>query len=168
MAAVPKKVRDKIRNMKLFATDVDGVLTDGGMYYSIDGEVMKKFNTNDGLGLALLQQNGITVAIVTGEETGIARARAKKLKILHVFEGVEDKLKCVRDYASQKFVKMDEVGYAGDDLSDVEVMKAVGVSFCPASAVPEVRKIAAVKSAKIGGSGAIREICDLILQVRRQ
>lgn len=149
--------------VKLVAMDVDGVLTDGGMYYSEDGEVMKKFNTRDGMGIGLLRENGIMSAIITQEESEIVLKRAEKLKVEHVYIGIQDKCQVMRDLVEQLNIGYDEVAYIGDDLNDLNVIKMVGLSFAPSDAVPEVKRVVKHVLSRKGGEGAVREAIDFIL-----
>src|SRR6202165_4056726 len=107
---------DRARRVRLLCVDVDGVLTDAGMYYGPAGEALKKFNTRDGLGLARVRATGVAVAIISGEDSAIVHARAAKLKIDDVFSGVSNKLAIVQDLCERKRVELDDVAYVGDDL----------------------------------------------------
>ena len=152
--------RDEV---KLFVTDVDGTLTDGGIYYTAQGEYMKRFNIRDGMGLSLLRQSGVDVAIMTGEETEIVLRRAEKLQISHVFLGVKEKLPELRKLCQRLDVSLKHVAYVGDDVNDLEPMKEVGVSFAVADADSRVLEAASVRLSKRGGEGAVREAVEWIL-----
>src|SRR6186713_2804790 len=115
-----------LKRIRLFATDVDGVLTDAGMYYSESGEELKKFNTRDGMGIKLLQKAGIITAIVTQERTKLVARRAEKLTIPELHQGVMDKLSLVREMAIRYGLTLSQVAYIGDDINDLETLKAVG------------------------------------------
>jgi YrbI family 3-deoxy-D-manno-octulosonate 8-phosphate phosphatase len=160
------KVQEKIDKIKLFATDVDGVLTDAGMYYADNGEEQKKFNTRDGKGIELLRNKGLMTAIITSEETKIVERRAAKLKIDALYQGVEDKQRIINEIIDKHNIKLDEVCYIGDDLNDLEVLTAVGFSCCPNDAVEEIKNIVDFICEKKGGEGCVRELCDLIIQKR--
>ena len=149
--------------IKLFAMDVDGVLTDGGMYYTEEGEVMKKFNTRDGMGIEFLRKSKLIPAIITKESSKIVIKRADKLKVEEVFIGVEDKLKVIEELANKYNLSFEEVAYIGDDINDLPVLEKVGLSFAPDDAVPEIRQIADYVTSKEGGEGAVREAVDFIL-----
>ncbi|HCG91173.1 MAG TPA: HAD family hydrolase [Dehalococcoidia bacterium] len=151
-------------NIALFITDVDGTLTDGGMYYSSQGEVMKKFNTKDAVGLRLLQEQGIIIAIITGEDSDIVRARALKLKIQHVYCGIYDKLAILNSLCEQLNIDSQNVAYVGDDLNDTEIMKAVGLSFAVGDAEKTIKEIAHINLERLGGYGAVREAANYILE----
>ena len=148
--------------IKLFAMDVDGVLTDGGMFYSEAGEVLKKFNTRDGMGIELLRKNGIIPAIITKEKSEIVLKRAEKLKVEEVYIGVEDKLEVVKRLIKKYNLSFELVVYIGDDINDIPLLKKVGLSCCPFDAVDEVKKIANYVCKTKGGEGAVREVVDII------
>ena len=126
-----------LKRIRLFATDVDGVLTDAGMYYSESGDELKKFNTRDGMGIKLLQRAGIITAIVTQERTKLVAWRGAKLTIPEVHQGVMDKVSLVRDMAERHGLSMEQVAYIGDDVNDVATLEAVGFSATPADGMPQ-------------------------------
>jgi len=156
------EIYDHLCEVKLLAVDVDGVLTDGGLYYSDRGEVQRKFNVHDGLGLQMVMQAGIEVAIVTAKDSLSILARAKDLGITHVLTGVGDKLAAVQGLCQNLNIGLSEVAYMGDDLNDLTVMKSVGYPFAPANAMDENTAVA-YTTPKHGGDGAVREVCDLLL-----
>ncbi|HZE99375.1 MAG TPA: HAD-IIIA family hydrolase [Planctomycetota bacterium] len=160
---VPPRLLKRIQALIL---DVDGVLTDGGMYYGPMGEGLKRFNVKDGLGLRLIGEAGIAVALVSGEASEILKRRAEKLKIDNVFIGVEDKLKTVSEFLGPRKIALEDVAYVGDDLNDLPVLQAVGLPVAVADAVPQVRKAARWITSRRGGDGAVREVCDAILAAR--
>lgn len=153
-----------LRNIRLFATDVDGVLTDAGMYYSESGDEWKKFNTRDGMGIKLLQRAGLITAIVTQERTKLVARRADKLAIPEVHQGVMDKLSVIRDMAMRHGISLRQVAYIGDDVNDVEALSAVGLSAAPADGLPQVREIVGYVCQMKGGEGAVRELAEMILR----
>tara|TARA_B100000029_G_scaffold507430_1_gene592025 strand:+ start:6971 stop:7453 length:483 start_codon:yes stop_codon:yes gene_type:complete len=150
--------------ISLFISDVDGTLTDGGMYYSSEGEVMKKFNTRDAVGLRLLQESNIKVALITGEDSDIVRARAAKLNIQHLYTGIKDKVNILDHLCSELNIAPRQVAYVGDDINDLEIMKQVGISFAVSDAEPIVYEIATIQLTKPGGHGAVREAVRYILE----
>lgn len=152
-----------LKLIRLVATDVDGVLTDAGMYYTEAGDELKKFNTHDGMGIKLLQKAGLITAIVTQERTKLVARRADKLTIPELHQGVMDKLSCLRDMAQRYGLTLKEVAYIGDDVNDLEALRAAGFSAAPADALPPVLKAVRYVCRKKGGEGALREIADLIL-----
>ena len=155
-----------LKRVRLFATDVDGVLTDAGMYYSESGDELKKFNTRDGMGIKLLQRAGLITALITMEETKLVMRRAEKLAIPEVHQGTRDKLAVLRDLAARHGLTLQEVAYIGDDVNDLEALKAVGFSAAPADAMPPVLKVVDYVCGMRGGEGAVREVVDLILAAR--
>jgi 3-deoxy-D-manno-octulosonate 8-phosphate phosphatase (KDO 8-P phosphatase) len=155
-----------LREIKLFATDVDGVLTDAGMYYSESGDEWKKFNTRDGMGIKLLQRAGIITAIVTQERTKLVARRAEKLTIPELHQGVMDKLSLVREMAVRYGLTLSQVAYIGDDINDLETLKAVGFSATPADGMPQVAAVVDYICRKKGGEGAVREIIEMILNAQ--
>src|SRR5262245_13794210 len=155
-----------LRGIKLFATDVDGVLTDAGMYYSESGDEWKKFNTRDGMGIKLLQQAGIVTAFVTKENTKLVARRAAKLAVPEVHQGVDDKLAVLREMAERHGLTLADVADMGDDVNDVEALRAVGFSAAPFDSLPPVPQLVDYVCRKKGGEGAVREVADLILAVK--
>ncbi|WP_455388639.1 KdsC family phosphatase [Petrachloros mirabilis] len=153
----------RLKRIRLFATDVDGVLTDAGMYYSESGDELKKFNTRDGMGIKLLQKAGIITAIVTQERTKLVARRAEKLTIPEVHQGVMDKLSLVSEVAARHGFSLDQVAYIGDDVNDLETLKAVGFSATPADGLPQVAAVVDYVCSKKGGEGAVREVIEMIL-----
>ena len=158
--------------IKLFLTDVDGCLTDGGMYYSAEGEVMKRFCVYDGMGMVCLQQAGIPCGILTSEQSLVVKARAEKLKLRFLYLGVGSrvnadcltKLQAAQQICDELGITLAEVCFVGDDINDVELLSAVGYPCCPPNARPEVLAVPGIRVLKKpGGQGAIREICDEIL-----
>ena len=153
--------------IKLFLTDVDGTLTDGGMYYTAEGDVMKKFNARDGMGLQLLQKEGIKVGIITSENTELVNKRARKLGIDFLVQGKRDggKLAACSDICESLAIGLDEVAYIGDDVNCIEMLKAAGMKACPADALTEVKEIEGIRVMSLkGGEGCVREFADMIRQ----
>ena len=163
MIATSKSKNIEKQKIKMLITDVDGVLTDGGMYYSEKGEIVKKFNTTDGMGIEILVKNGIVPVILTKEDSDIVLKRAEKLKIKETYTGVEDKLKKGEEIIKKHNFSFDEVVYVGDDINDITLLKKVGFSCCPFDAVEEVKKVANYVCKAKGGEGIVREVTDFIL-----
>ena len=151
------------RPIRLLILDVDGTLTDGGLYLSADGQAMKRFDIQDGLGLVRLQEAGVEVALVSADTSAIVQARAEKLGIRAVLTGCDDKVDVVRRLLEERDLTAEQVVYMGDDLTDLGAMAEVGNSAAPASAVAEVLEVVDYVTTRSGGHGAVREICDLIL-----
>ena len=161
-----KSIRSLLQEIRLFATDVDGVLTDAGMYYSESGDEWKKFNTRDGMGIKLLQKAGLITAIVTQERTRLVARRAEKLAIPELHQGVMDKLSVIRDMAIRHGISLQQVAYIGDDVNDIEALQAVGFSAAPADGLPQVLKVVDYVCRQKGGEGAVRELAEMILLSR--
>jgi 3-deoxy-D-manno-octulosonate 8-phosphate phosphatase (KDO 8-P phosphatase) len=157
---------EKAKKIKLLLTDCDGVLTDGGVYYSESGEVMKRFNIRDGMGVERLRKMGIPTGIITGERSPSVVRRAEKLNIEELHLGVKDKPEKLRTILSRLALKKEEIAYIGDDVNDLEVMQMVGLTACPNDAIslvkPHVDYICEAK----GGQGAFREFVELIIAAR--
>lgn len=153
--------------IKLFLCDVDGTLTDGGMYYSENGDELKKFNTRDGMGFQLLRETGIKTGIITSEDTNIVENRAKKLKVDFLYQGKRDggKLAAAKEMCERMGITLDEVAYIGDDVNCTELLEAVGMKACPTDACEEVKSIAGIRvMTKKGGNGCVREFIEEILK----
>ena len=163
-----RKFQRGLERIRLFATDVDGVLTDAGMYYSESGDEWKKFNTRDGMGIKLLQKAGLVTALITMEHTKLVTRRAEKLAIPEVHQGVRDKLTVLREVVARHGLTLGQVAYIGDDVNDVEALQAVGFSASPADGLPQVLAVVDYVCRKKGGEGAVREVADLILEARQQ
>lgn len=154
-----------MKEIKLILTDIDGVWTDGGMYYDQTGNEWKKFHTYDSAGVLFAHQKNIPVGIITGEETEIVRRRAEKLKVDFLYQGVRNKVEVANGLCQQLGITLDEVAFIGDDLGDIELLKVVGVAGVPASAPAYVRKLTAIQLKKKGGEGAFREFVEALLNV---
>ena len=152
--------------IKLFLTDVDGVLTDGGMYYGENGDEFKKFNTRDGMGFELLRKAGIKTGIITSENTKIVERRSAKLKVDYLYQGKREggKLAAAKEICEKENITLKEVAYIGDDINCRDLLMAVGIAACPSDAMNEVKNIESIKilSTK-GGEGAVREFIELLL-----
>lgn len=158
--------KNDYRKIKLFLADVDGTLTDAGMYYSENGDELKKFNTRDGLGFRLLKEAGIKIGIITSENTKIVENRAKKLNIDYLYQGQidEGKLSIVKAICKKEDISLDEVAYIGDDVNCLDLLSAVGFAACPADAHSQVKAIPGIVQMQLnGGKGCVREWTDIIL-----
>ena len=147
---------------KLILTDIDGVWTDGGMYYDQEGIELKKFNTYDSAGVLFAHHLGIPVGILTGENTNIVKRRSDKLKMDYLYLGCKDKVAAVTDLCSQLGITMDDIAYIGDDLNDMNLLRLVGWAGVPSSSPVYVQKLANVKLTKKGGEGVFREFVETI------
>ena len=150
-------------NIKLVITDIDGVWTDGGMYYDNMGNEFKKFNTSDSAGVRFLEINKITLAIITGEKTNIVSRRAKKLNIKHIKQGSKNKLFDAMTLMNELNVLPEETAYIGDDILDIKLLKSVGFSGCPNNSPDYIKSICKWVGKKNGGEGAFREFIEYIL-----
>lgn len=150
-----------LKKIKILITDVDGVMTDCGMYYSENGDELKKFNTRDGMAIQLLREHGIRTVIITKENTKIVEHRAKKLKFDEVFQGINDKMAVLESLKNKYGFDYSEIAYIGDDINDMPVLKRVGFSFCPNDAVDDVKKICIAIAKEKGGNGVVREFYEL-------
>ncbi len=153
-------------NIKCLILDVDGVLTDGGVWLTDQGVELKRFHIHDGLGIKRIQSAGIEVAIISGRASLSVSLRMAELNVTHVYQGSQDKLKTFYDLIHQLNIKATEVAYMGDDLPDLPVMQVVGLSIAVANACAEVKAIAHWHTQKSGGDGAVREACERILAMQ--
>ena len=149
--------------IKMFLTDCDGCLTDSGMYYSENGDELKKFNTRDGMGFALLRNKGIVTGIITSENVELNRRRAEKLKINELIAGCDNKVVAVKSLCDKYNIELKNICYIGDDINDVEVVSMVGYGCCPSDAMSQVKAVAKYVAKTRGGEGVIREIAELLL-----
>lgn len=150
--------------IRLFLTDIDGVWTDGGMYYDNLGNEWKKFNTSDSAGVLFAHAAGIQVAILTGEETEIVKRRAEKLKVDYLFQGVKDKLGTAENLCKKLGIGLDACAYIGDDLNDIRLLRAAGISACPGGSSSYVAENAQYVTKMKGGEGAFREFVEWVLE----
>jgi 3-deoxy-D-manno-octulosonate 8-phosphate phosphatase (KDO 8-P phosphatase) len=165
---VSSQVRDRARKIRLVAMDADGVLTDAGMYYTASGDELKKFNTRDGMGVALVREAGLKTAILTRESTRLVERRGAKMRIDHVFIGVTDKLTCMRDLVSELGLTLEQVAYIGDDVNDFELLCHVGLAVAVRDASRLPKSVAHLITEAKGGEGAVRELCEIILEAQRE
>lgn len=165
-AAASLSAADAAR-VRLLVLDVDGVLTDGRLYYGMRGETLKVFHVRDGLGLKLLAAAGVTVAVISGRRSAMTARRCRELGVRHLLQGVEDKLAAFHRLRTRLRVGPEDCACVGDDLPDVPLMREVGLSFAVADAHPTARSAARMVTRLAGGAGAVREVCDYILEARR-
>lgn len=148
---------------ELILTDIDGVWTDGGMYYDQTGNELKKFHTYDSAGILFCKINNIKTGIITGESTEIVKLRAQKLKVDFLFQGVKDKLTLVEELCKDLEIPLERVAYIGDDINDIQLLQKVGFSACPDSAPSYIKEIADKVLSLRGGDGVFREFVEHIL-----
>ena len=153
----------RARRIRLVLTDCDGVLTDGGVYYSERGEEMKRFHIRDGMGVVRLRELGIATGIVTGETSPSVRTRAAKLRIEELHLGIQDKVACLHGILARTGLAADEVAFLGDDTNDVAVLSLVGLAACPADATSFARAVADFHCQTPGGHGCFRELAEFII-----
>ena len=156
----------RLKGVKLLTLDVDGVQTDGGLYYTETGEQLRKFNVRDGVGIKSAMAAGVAIAIVTASTTPSIAHRGRILGVPHVFIGVEDKLSAVTGLCDDLGIDLAEVAHMGDDLNDLPLLQGIGLPLTVADAVPEVLEAVIYATIKEGGAGAVREICDLIAEAK--
>jgi len=166
-----KKIIDlkkKCNKIKVILTDVDGVLTDGGMYYSEKGELLKKFNTLDGMAIELLRNYKIPVIFITKEKSKIVLSRAKKLRIQDIFIGIKKKESLLTEICKKYNVEKNNLVYIGDDINDLNIMKQVGFSASPSNAISTIKKNSDYVCKSKGGEGVLREVADLIISHKQE
>jgi 3-deoxy-D-manno-octulosonate 8-phosphate phosphatase (KDO 8-P phosphatase) len=157
---------DRARAIKLALFDVDGVLTDGHLYYGPTGEALKVFNILDGHGLKMLAQSGVATGLLSGRRSEAAAARARELGIAHVILGSEDKLAHFERLRAELGLEAAQCAFVGDDLPDVAVLERCGFAVAVANAVPEVKAVAHLVTKASGGEGAVREFCEFVLRAQ--
>lgn len=158
---------EKLRLIELIVLDVDGTLTDGGTYYSDLGVAMKRFNIRDGMGIVLLQKAGIKTAIITSEHTELVRKRAETLKIDVIIQGSRNKFASLSLLSGQSNTPLEKIAYIGDDVNDLHCLQQVGFSMAPSDAHDLIRNHVHYVSKYKGGNGAVRELCDLVLESKQ-
>lgn len=159
-----KKLDKKARQIKMVLLDVDGVMTDGGIYYSGDGVEMKRFDAHDGYGVALARERGLKIGIISGRTTPAVEARMKDLQIDELIQGSSDKVASLKEIQKRHRFEAEEIAFMGDDLFDIPLLKMVGLSAAPRNARPEVLEAVDVVTRAEGGNGAVREFIELILK----
>ena len=163
------EIRRRAKRIRLVLTDVDGVLTDTGVYYSSDGEELKRFSIRDGMGMDRLRDAGIATAMMTREDSPRVEARSKKLGLPYYFPGIYDKRAHLADVMKKTGCTIGELAYIGDDVNDIEIMQEIakeGLTACPGDAMPMAAKVAHYKAKAGGGNGAFRDFAEWILTHR--
>jgi len=160
--------QEKVKHLKLLMLDVDGVLTDGKIIYNDRGEELKAFDVRDGHGIKLLMRSGVKVVLITGRKSRVVVHRARDLGITQVYQKVTNKVEVYEKILRQKKLVDREVGFVGDDLVDIPVLRRAGFSATVSDAIPEVKKIVDYITTKRGGEGAVREICELLLKLQNR
>ena len=162
----PKFNSKNLKAIKALVVDVDGILTDGKIWWHSPGEWRRNFNIYDGVGIRALVEEGFIVAMITGSNAQDIRERKEKLNIQYLYEGIEDKIPSFEDFLKKTNLKASEVAYIGDDLPDVPVLKRVGFSASVPTGMPEAQKAAMYITKKDGGKGAVRELCDMLISAK--
>ena len=156
----------KIAQLKILAMDVDGVLTDGSLNLGKEGEIFKRFDAKDGLGMSIAQRLGLEIVFITGRLSPIARRRAEELGVKTVFEQAKDKAAVLQQLSAERKISLENIGYIGDDLIDLPAFAVAGVSFAPGDSAADVIKRADYVATHQGGKGAVREIIEAILKAQ--
>lgn len=157
-------ISNRVKKIKLVLTDVDGVLTDNGVYYGAEGEVLKRFSIRDGMGVErLLKLCDVETGIVTGELSPSVAKRAEKLKIKELHLGIKNKIETLKQIVASRKISFDEIAYIGDDVNDLEVLERVGLAVCPADAMDDVKEKVHYICVQKGGNGCFRELAELII-----
>ncbi|HIJ90880.1 MAG: HAD hydrolase family protein [Desulfobulbaceae bacterium] len=154
------------KEIRLLLLDVDGVLTDGSVVYAQSGTELKSFNTKDGFGIRLLQEAGVEVGLITARSSEAVQRRAQDLKLAHVYQGVRNKIEVFDRIIGEQKLSPKEVAYMGDDWLDLPLLSRVGLAVTTADAVAEVKAVVHYVSKREGGRGAVRELCDLIIEAK--
>ena len=168
LSRIPHDIRARLANLRLMVFDVDGILTDGSLWYGENGEALKRFHVQDGHGLKMLSMGGINVALVTGREGPIVARRAAELGLGDVMQNVRDKGAALATLATRHHLKMDQIGFMGDDLIDLPAMQRAGFAASVPEAPAYIAQAAHWVSTRPGGHGAARECCDLILAAQQR
>ena len=163
---VSDEVLNKAKNIKLFICDIDGVFSDGRIYLGNGGEELKAFHTKDGYGIKALGASGVDVAVITGRQSNIVQTRMTALNVKHIVQGEEDKLPALKNILNKLNLKPEQVAYIGDDMPDYECMAYIGLSIAVNDAHPQILQLAHYTTFTRGGFGAVREVCDLIMQTQ--
>lgn len=162
---ITKELKDRLSKIKIVLTDVDGVLTDGGMYYTEEGLVMKKFNVKDGMGSVLLAKAGYKTGIISSDINPINSIRGERLKMDFVITGTWEKLKAAQEIAASEGCLLENIAFIGDDVNDLDILNEVGFSVAPRDAVSQITNIVHYVSPLKGGEGIFREITDMLLSL---
>ncbi len=161
-----KKLQEKPNDIKLLITDVDGVLTDGGLYYTSEGLIMKKFNVKDGMGIKLLKQAGIKTAIITTDTSDLVKLRAERIKVDYLFMGIWNKEKKMQEICEIENISNENVAFIGDDVNDIGIIKEAGLTASPIDGIEDVKQIVDIVLSRKGGEGVFREFAEMILKAK--
>ena len=157
----------RLANVRLLSLDLDGVLTDGGLYYTEAGDMMRKYNVKDGMGIERVMAAGLPVSVITASDTPAIATRLARLKIPYVRMGVKDKLPQLMDICRELGIGLDQVMHVADDVNDLPILRSVGLPVAVADALPDVKAASRHVTLLPGGGGAVRELCDMLVAARR-
>lgn len=163
---VKENPKEAAKKIKMLVFDVDGVMTDGSITYDEDGKEYKTFNAKDGHGIVRMNKSGFITAIITARNNGTVAHRAKNLNFTELYQGYKFKLPALEELIKKYNLKYENVSYMGDDLPDICILEKVGLACCPKDAVSEVKEVCNFVSEYCGGKGAVRELCDFILETQ--
>lgn len=158
------ELKEKLASCELLVMDIDGTLTDNSMYYSSDGEYLKRFNVKDGMGITLLRKAGIKTAFLTSENSKIVETRSKKLNIDKTILGSRNKTDDIKSICDELNVDLSKTAFIGDDVNDFHALQLVGISACPSDAVESIKNVSMIHLNNKGGGGAVRELSEMILK----
>lgn len=157
--------KNQLKKVKLLSLDVDGILTDGGLYYTENGDELRKFNVKDGMGMKKARESGVELCIISASTTNAIQERGKRLGLTHVYTGAKNKIVILQKICDELGIGLDSVAHMGDDLNDILIMEQIGTPITVADAVEAVKAKTLYITQKKGGKGAVREICDLLTEV---
>jgi len=163
---INKDLADKIKNIQLLVCDIDGVFSDGRIYLGNDGEELKAFHTKDGFGIKALVASGIEVAVITGRQSNIVKNRMNALNVTHIIQGQENKLPALKQLAATLNLSFEQIAYIGDDIPDLDCIIIAGLGVAVQDAHPQIIQQADYVTSLRGGFGAVRELCDVIMQCK--
>jgi len=155
--------KNQLKTVKLLSLDVDGILTDGGLYYAEDGQELRKFNVKDGMGMKRLREAGVEICIISASTTQAIQERGKRLGVPFVYTGVKNKIEVLEDICKRLSIDLSSVAHMGDDVNDLSIMHRIGTPITVADGVEAVKQETLYITQKAGGCGAVREICDLLI-----
>ncbi len=161
------ELRRRFAQVRLLSLDLDGVMTDGGVYYAETGEELRRYDIKDGTGIVRLREAGFHLAVITNSRGVAIERRMQRLGIQHFHMGIADKLPVLRSVAESLGFGLDAVAHIADDVNDLTALRAVGLALAPADAVPEVLAVAHYITKKNGGRGAVREVCEMLLEIQK-
>lgn len=164
--ALDEDLRTRIRRIRLLCLDVDGVLTDGSLYFTESGRELKTFSSQDGHALKMLQGTGVATAIITGRTTRLVTRRARELSIDHLYQGARDKREAFVALLARSGLEAEQVAHVGDDIPDLSILRLAGLALAPANLNPAIRPWVDLVTEAPGGAGAVRELCELIMRVQ--